>query len=115
MITPDTDSATPAESQTQYIQRLAADINSFNQIAYFCGMATAGQGLPTVQLVLGDSRRTTTFMNVAVILPALSAEGKRLTETLQARGIDTDELLQEVGKSLSIATKQIGLDKQADT
>lgn len=108
MITPDTDSATPAESQTQYIQRLAADINSFNQIAYFCGMATAGQGLPTVQLILGDQRRTTTFMNVAVILPALSAEGKRLMDSLQAREIDTNELMQDVGRSLSLATKQIG-------
>jgi len=108
MITPDTSSATPAETQTQYIQRLAADINSFNQIAYFCGMATAGQGLPTVQLVLGDQRRTTTFMNVAVILPALSAEGKRLMESLQAREIDTDELMQDVGKSISLATKQTG-------
>jgi hypothetical protein len=108
MITPDTPAGTPAESQTQYIQRLAADINNYNQIAFFCGMATAGTAMPSVQLILGNQHRTTIYLNVATLLPALSAEGKRLQESLQMRDIDTDELLQEVGNSLSILTKQKG-------
>lgn len=112
MTTPD-NSATDAkentpETQAQYVQRLARDINEYNQIALFCGMATIGHQVPTVQLTLGNQHRTVLFLSAAAVLPALSAHGKRLQESLIAREIDTDELLRDVSKSLQILTKQTG-------
>jgi len=108
MITPDPTSDTPVETQNQYFQRLAADMNTFNQVAMFCGMATANSTTPAVQLTLGNMHRTTIMLNSLTILPALSAEGKRLMDSLQARGIDTDELMRDVSKSLTILTTQKG-------
>lgn len=96
------------ETHAQYIQRLANDINEYRQIAAFCGMATMGDVVPTVQLMLNNRQRTIIFLNAALLLPALAEHGKRLQASLAEREIDTDELLMEVSNSLQILTKQSG-------
>lgn len=96
------------QTRAQYVQQLAKDINEYNQVAMFCGMATLGHQVPTVQLMLGNQHRTTLFLSAARLLPALSEHGKRLQDSLTARDIDTDELLRDVSNSLQILTKQTG-------
>lgn len=108
MTTDETPADVQPKTMAQEIQQLAADINTFNQLALFCGMTTAGSAVPGVQLVLLNRQRTTLFLGAGFLLPALTALAKQIGQRLEAAGIDVEQLLEEVNKSLEILTRQTG-------